>query len=184
MVQLRSQQGAGSAFGARAWVCAAALSVVAGGGCTKPQLPRVTPLSAKVTGVGPDGIDLVAKLSAYNPNDVDLSIQSVTATVTLDGRHEIGTFKESKPVKLPAKKRTVVDVPIEAKWSDVMSIAQLALSGRDIEYLIDGKAVLGGTFVNVELPFQMKGIVTQAQMKQAAARAIPKIPGLQIPGMP
>jgi LEA14-like dessication related protein len=161
--------------------CVAALALTAAG-CTKPELPKVTPISAKVTAVGPEGLDLMAKLSAYNPNDIDLNIRSVSATVKLDGSHEVGTFQESKPVTLPAKKHTKVDVPIQARWSDVVGLAQIAMSGRDIEYTIEGKAVLGGQFLNVELPFQLKGVVTQAQLKQAAARALPKLP-IPIPGL-
>ncbi|HVY48645.1 MAG TPA: LEA type 2 family protein [Minicystis sp.] len=159
---------------ALAVTCAAAALALAVG-CSKPKPPTITPRSAKVTAVSLQGIDIEAQLIAYNPNDIDLSVKSVEAKVVLDKRFDVGTFKETKPILLPAKKRTNVKVPVQVRWADVMGVAELATSGRDIDYLVDGKADIGGDVVSVTLPFQITGTVTHAQLMKAAGGAVPNV---------
>ena len=157
---------------------ACAVAVVA---CTKPSPPQVTAKSARVTNVSLQGIDLEAELVAYNPNDIDLHIQSVTAKVVLDHRYDVGTFTENKPITLPAKKRTNVQVPVHVRWADMMGLVELATSKRDIDYLIDGDVELGAEMLRLQIPFQVHGVVTHQQMQQAAGgalRGLPKIPGV------
>jgi type II secretory pathway component PulM len=50
-------------------------------GCTTPQPPQLTPQSAAITSVDIAGFDMRVKMDAFNPNGVELSIQSVTAHV-------------------------------------------------------------------------------------------------------
>ncbi|HEY4121543.1 MAG TPA: LEA type 2 family protein [Byssovorax sp.] len=161
---------------------ACAVALVA---CTRPSPPQVTAKSARVTNVSLQGIDLEAELAAYNPNDIDLHIQSVTAKVVLDHRYDVGTFTENKPVTLPAKKRTNVRVPVHVRWADMMGLVELATSRRDIDYLVDGDVELGAEMLRVQIPFQVHGVVTHQQLEQAAGRAIPggipRIPGVTAP---
>jgi LEA14-like dessication related protein len=153
-----------------AWL--AAFTVFAG--CSKPKPPTITPRSARVTNVSLQGVDIDADLIVYNPNDIDLAVKGVTATVTLDHKYDVGTFEEKKPVTLPAKKKTIVKMPIKVRWADVMGLADLAMSNKDIDYLVDGSAEVGGDVLRVNLPFSITGTVTHAQIMQAAGKAMPK----------
>ena len=158
---------------------AAAFALVA---CAKPEPPRLTSLSAKVTGVSVQGIDVDLKLEAENINDSDLSARSVTATITLDGRTTLGSVTVPNKIKLPAHKKTTLDVPVSSRWKDLSGVATLAAAGKDIPYTMDGTVELGGDTLNINLPFRVTGIVTRAQLAQAALNSLPKIPGLMIPG--
>jgi LEA14-like dessication related protein len=151
------------------------------GGCSKPVPPQVTPIGAKIQNVVPNGIDLMAKLSAYNPNSFDLPVQSVTANVVVDNKHDLGTFTIPHPVTLAAKKKTEIDLPVELRWSDIMSLVQLAMSKRDVEYTVKGEVQLGGEMVHVTVPYSMKNKITHAELQKAASKALPHIPG--IPGL-
>jgi LEA14-like dessication related protein len=148
-------------------------------GCSKPKPPTVTPRSARVTNVSLQGVDIAADLIVYNPNDIDLSVKKVTAKVTLDKKYDVGEFTESKPVLLPAKKKTIVKMPVQVRWADVMGLADLATSNRDIEYLIDGDAEVGGDVLRVNVPFTITGTVTHAELMQAAGKMVPK--GIPLP---
>jgi LEA14-like dessication related protein len=146
--------------------------------CTKPEVPTVKPVSGRLTGVTTTGIDVEAKLEAYNPNDFEIEVRSYTATVTLDRNINVGTVTSQSKVTLPANKKKVFDVPVGVKWNDVQQLAPLALTNRDIPWEAEGKVKIGGDTIDVELPFKVNGIVTHQQVVQAVGRSLPKIPGL------
>src|SRR5262249_14825889 len=128
---------------------AAALGLSA---CTKPEPPTVKPVSGRVAGISGAGIDVEAKLEAYNPNDFEILVKSYTATVTLDKRIEIGSMTSSHPLSLPAKQKKVFDVPISVKWNDVAVLAPLALVNRDVPWEAEGTVKIRADTLDVSLP--------------------------------
>ena len=163
---------------------ALALSLLAAG-CSKPEPPVLTPEQGKLTSLSTSGIGLVARFDAFNPNGIDLSARSVSAHVVLDGSVDLGTVHVPSGVNLPAKKHSVVDVPISVKWTDVTAFAGIVLQNRPIPYVIDGTVELGGESFSVNVPFKIAGTITHEQLAAAAASSLPKIPGMpKIPGLP
>jgi len=154
------------------------LAALALGACSKPEPPTVRPLSGRVTAISPAGIDVEAKLEAYNPNDFDIAVKSFTATVTLDHQYAAGTVTSTHPVTLPAGKKKVFDLPLAVKWNDVLALAPLALSNRDVPWDADVRVTVSGAGVDVDLPFKLTGVLTHAQITQAVGRSLPKIQGL------
>ena len=149
--------------------------------CAKPEPPRLTPLSVKVTGITPQAIDVDLELAAENPNGSDLDARSVTATLTLDGRYVVGTVKVPHAVSLPAHKKTVLTVPVTSRWQDLSGLVALATAGKDVPYKIDGTVEIGGDLLHIEVPFQIGGTVTREQLLRATLNSLPRIPGL-LPG--
>jgi LEA14-like dessication related protein len=156
--------------------------LLAAGACAKPQPPQLTPKEAKVTAVDLTGFDLRVKLEAFNPNGFDLSVQSVVAHVVVDGTRDLGTVTSPFPFNLPANARTVIDAPLNVKWKGAADFASLATSKRPIPYTIDGTAAVGGSSLNVEVPFKLQGVITPEQLQQAGLKSLQAIPGLQ--GLP
>lgn len=156
----------------------AALSLVA---CAKPEPPRLTPLSAKVTSISTQGIEVDLKIAAENPNGSALTARSLTATITLDGRFVLGTVTVPHRIQLPAHQKTILDVPVTSRWQDLSSVVSLATAGKDVPYKVDGTVELGGDTLNITVPFQVAGTITREQLAQAALNSLPKIPGL-LPG--
>lgn len=160
-------------------VFALALALV---GCSKPEPPRLTPLSAKLTSISTLGIDVDLKLDAENVNDSDLSARSVTATIVVDGRIALGTVTVAHAIKLPAHKKTTLDVPVSSRWKDLSGLVSLAsAAGKDVPYTVDGSVELGGETLHVQVPFHVVGVLTREQLTQAMLNSLPKIPGL-LPG--
>lgn len=157
---------------------AVALVLVA---CAKPVPPRLTPLSARVTSISTLGIDVELKLAAENPNSLDFKARSVTATITLDGRYVLGAVTVPQKVTLPAHQTTTIDVPVSSRWQDLAGIVNLASSGKDVPYKVEGTMELGGDTISVNVPFEVQGTVTRAQLTQALLRSIPTMPGLVAP---
>ncbi len=160
---------------ARSLVLAAALALAA---CAPPQPPTVKPVSARVTAISATGLDVEARLEAYNPNDFDIPVKSFSATITLDHNYEAGTVTSTQAVTLPAGKKKVFSLPISLKWNDVAALAPLALSPRDIPWDADVKVHVDAKGTDVELPFKLTGVLTHQQIMTAVGRSLPRIPGL------
>jgi LEA14-like dessication related protein len=122
-------------------------------------------------------MDLVADIGVENSNAIDLQAQSVTATLTLDGRYPMGTVTVTSPLTLPAKKKVTLSVPMTVQWGDMVGLGALALAGRDVPYTLQGDVALGTSSFNIKVPFTLRGTMTREQLTQATLRSFP-IPGL------
>jgi LEA14-like dessication related protein len=160
---------------ARALLVAATLALSA---CSPPEAPTVKPVSGKVTGINTSGIEVEAKLEAYNPNDFEIQVKSFSAAVTLDHQIKVGTVSSPQTVTLPAKKKKVFEIPISVKWNDVLALAPLALSNRDVPWDADGTVKISASSLDVDVPFKVNGTLTHQQITQAVGRSVPRIPGL------
>lgn len=150
-------------------------------GCAKPEPPVLTPKDATVTSLDSNGATFQLRVEAFNPNAIELAARSVSGKITLDGRHDLGTVTLAQGIKLPAKERTMLTVPLTAKWSDVAVLAALATENRAIPYAIDGVETLGGDRINVDVPFHVTGAITHDDLVKAASRALPGLPQLLAP---
>lgn len=162
----------------------ATMATITAAACSKPLPPELTPKQAKVTSVDLSGFDMRLAMDAFNPNGFDLSIRSVVAHVTVDGNQDLGTVTASQPIRLPAKARATVEVPLNVKWQHVGRLASIAAAGRPLPYAVDGTATIGGERLNVEVPFKLQGVIPAEQIQQATLRSLQGIPGLQgLPGL-
>src|SRR4051812_48462089 len=116
----------------------------AAAGCAKPDPPKITPKEARITMVGPQGIEVLVRVEALNPNKMTLSAQSMSGKAKLDGKYEMGQVTIAKPIVLPPNVPTMIDVPMTMPWTDVQSLAQMASANRSIPYVIDGTVAIGG----------------------------------------
>jgi LEA14-like dessication related protein len=157
---------------------AAVLSLSACSACSPPEAPTVKPISGRVTGINTGGLEVEAKLEAWNPNDFDIQVKGFSADVMLDKKIDLGTVTSSVAVTLPARKKKVFEIPIGVKWNDAAAVAPLAFSNRDVPWAADGTVKISARSLDVDVPFKVSGVVTHAQIVQAVGRSVPKIPGL------
>jgi len=128
--------------------------------------------------IGTQGIDVLLKVEATNPNGITLTVQSFTGKAKLDGRWDMGTVTVSKPVVLPPRTPTMIDVPMTLPWTDMTTLAQVAASQQPVPYVVEGTAKIGGEKLNVDVPFTIPGTITREQLIGAALNSLPAIPGL------
>jgi LEA14-like dessication related protein len=147
-----------------------------GSACGRPKPPTLTPEKGEVTSVGPDGIHLVLHLAVDNPNRFDLSARSVTGHVKLDGQHDLGAVTVSQPFRLPAEKSTPLAVPVTVAFKDLPLVIGLAASNRNLNFDVDGSVNVGGESLNMDLPFQLHGVVTHEQLLKATVNSLPRFP--------
>jgi LEA14-like dessication related protein len=120
-------------------------------------------------------------LDATNPNSFGLAVRSVTAQVRLDKQYDMGKTTISQPIDLPAKATTAVTVPLSIPWSNLAPLLALATSNKDVAYEVQGTATIGGSSLNVDVPFTASGTIAHDEILRATARSIPAIPGLTAP---
>jgi LEA14-like dessication related protein len=160
---------------------ALALAAALAAACKQPEPPRVTPKEARVAAVSPQGLEVVVKVEATNPNSISLSAQSFTGKAKLDGKWEMGTVTISKPVVLPPNVPTTIDVPMTMPWTDVKALATIIGAQRPVPYVVDGTIKIGGERLNVDVPFAVSGTISREELTAAALKSISAIPGLTAP---
>lgn len=146
--------------------------------CSSPAPPTLTPKQATVSTIDANGVSFVVDVDAFNPNGFPLVVQKVTAKTTLDGRYDLGTSTVASTLEIPAKGSSTVSTPLVLKWQDVTALATLAASNRPVPFEVVGTVAVGSPKLNVEVPFRVSGALRHDDLVQAAARSIPKIPGL------
>lgn len=149
--------------------------------CSKPQPPTIVPKEARVAAISPAGIDLVLKVEATNPNSMTLSAQSFTGKAKLDGKWDLATVTISKPVVLPPREPTMIEVPLTMPWQDANALIAMSTAQKPVPYVVDGTVKVGGESLNVDIPYSVSGTISREQIAAAAMKSIPAIPALTIP---
>jgi hypothetical protein len=152
-----------------------ALSALAAA-CSKPSPPTLAPEKVSVDRVDMTGLALDISMSATNPNAVDLAASAISSHVVVDSTHDVGTVTLPKAIALPAGKTTRLDVPLALTWSDLGTLAQLALRTGAVPYSVDGTLEMGGTLLHVGVPFHFDGTITHAQIIGAVMNSVPGHP--------
>lgn len=141
-------------------------------GCSKPEPPRVTAQSAQLASVGPTGFTIAVNLDVYNPNGFPLLVRSVTGTLRLTNGATLAQGRAEPQSSIPSEASTIVPATLTMAWSDVKQLAPFALTGAPVPYTFEGTATVGGEKLNVDVPFQLKGELTPAQLLEIGLRGL------------
>lgn len=162
---------------------ALSLSLVVGlAACSKPEPPKITPHAARVQSVTPLGVGLALELDVENKNPFPLIVQEVSGTLKLGAGVEVGRARSEPKGNVPAKATTRVPATLDVPWTQLGALAPLAASGKPVPYTFDGTAKIGSTKLTFDVPFTVKGEISQAQAIQAGIRGLGGLGGL-IPGL-
>ena len=130
----------------------------------KPDVPTVTTEKISLTKTTPAGMELLVELGVHNPNSIALEAQSVIAKVVLDDTYDMGTIRIPHEIDLPSKQQIRVALPVAV---DVGVIASLIGLKRAVPYDIDGTVRIGVELFKVTVPFHLRDVITEEQLKQA-----------------
>jgi LEA14-like dessication related protein len=153
------------------------LGALAGVACSKPQPPTITSARPSAISVNPTGLTVRLELGMKNDNGVVIPVQSVRAHVVLGDSIDLGTATVTEAVPLAAHRETMVPVSVDMAWSNMGQLGQLALSPHDVKYTADGAVILGGSMLNVTVPFAMTGAITQQDLTRGALQGLPLLMG-------
>lgn len=154
--------------------------LVVSAACSKPEPPTLVPKEAAVSTVTANGVALVVKVDARNPNRIPLATRAVTAKVRVDGKYDLASVTMDKPIELAPNATTPIDVPMQMTWTDAQILGSLVAANRTIPFTVEGTMAIGGERLNVDVPFRIDGTLTREQLIEAGLRSL-KIPGLGPP---
>lgn len=150
--------------GARALVLGSALSLTAA--CSKPKPVTVTPKSAQVLSLTPRGVELAVAFDVVNPNRFPLIVHSVDGHFSLGAGAgtELGTAHAEPSASIAAQATSTVSSTVAVGWTNLAALAPFALSASAVPFTFAGNATLGGSELNVTVPFTLTGELTRAQL--------------------
>ena len=143
-----------------------ALSLALFSGCAKPKPPTVTPKSAQVVSVSPGGVQLAVAFDVTNPNGFPLVVHAVDGHffVGAGAGSELGTAHAEPSANIEAHATSTVSSTVAVGWNNLAALAPFALSPGAVPYTFSGNATLGGSELNVSVPFTLTGELTRAQL--------------------
>lgn len=147
-------------------LCGSSLAVA----CSKPKPPELTPRSAQVSAVRPDGVELELVLDARNPNSFPLVCSSVTASFELQNGTPLGSGSTAQAFTIPAEGGAPITAQLNVRWTSFSALAPYALARQPVPYRLRGTARLGGEHLNVDVPFSIDGQLSEQQVVAAGLR--------------
>jgi len=138
-------------------------------GCSESlKAPTLKPEQVTTSRISTDGADFEAVLDGFNPNSKELTARSVTTKLNIGGRAEAAKVSIASSLVLPPKQNVKVKVPIKVEWTDKAAIAALAATKQPVTYLVEGTAEFSDGRTSINVPLQVSGPMTAAELAQAA----------------
>ena len=102
---------------------------------------------------------LVFVAEIQNPNGYELRLKSLDYTVHLNNR-ETGGGSLQKEISVPASSSAPVEIPVTARFGSLGGVAKMYLSGRELPYRIEGKALVKAGLFDRTFPFSRTGVIS------------------------
>jgi LEA14-like dessication related protein len=102
---------------------------------------------------------LLLGLDAHNPNRFDLTLKSLEFTLYLNQK-EMGKGRLEKEILIPSSSITRLQAPVAASFNNLGESLKAVLSGmtgKDVNYKIEGKANIKTIFGSYHFPFSKEG---------------------------
>ncbi len=121
--------------------------------------PTITLREIHVRQISLSDASLVFVAEIQNPNRYDLRLKSLNYTVYLNER-ETGSGSLQKEITVPASSSTPVEIPVSARFGSLGEIAKMYISGGELSYRIEGKALVKAGLFDRNFPFSRTGTLS------------------------
>ncbi len=102
---------------------------------------------------------LVFVAEIRNPNGYELRLKSLDYTVHLNNR-ETGGGSLQKEISVPASSSAPVEIPVTARFGSLGGVAKMYLTGQELAYRIEGKALVKAGLFDRTFPFARTGVIS------------------------
>ena len=116
--------------------------------------------------ISPHGVELAVEFDVTNPNRFPLIVHSVDGhfSVGAGAGTELGTAHAEPSASISAQATSSVTSTVAVGWTNLAALAPFALSPGAVPYTFTGSAAVGGSELNVTIPFTVTGELTRAQL--------------------
>jgi LEA14-like dessication related protein len=122
--------------------------------------PTITLKEIHVRQISLTDASIVFVAEILNPNSYDLRLKSLDYTVHLNGR-EAGDGSLQKEIPVPASSSVTVEIPVSARFGGLGGIAITYISGQEIPYRLEGKALVKAGLFDRTFPFSRTGTLSR-----------------------
>lgn len=138
--------------------------------CISGVAPTVSTQSAQLLGAGPEGVQVRVSLLVYNPNDFDIRVDAISATVTLDGQ-TLGTQHATDlDWLLQAGQNTPVHADVVVPYRLAPNLLLTGMLSGTVPYEVAGEVSLGG--VPFDLDYAYEGSVDRAFLLRSVGNSL------------
>ena len=95
-------------------------------------------------------------VEVQNPNSYDLYLRALEYTVYFNDK-EVGKGRLEKEVQIAKASSTMVQVPLQADFNSLGDPLAVILAGKNLQYKIEGAAVLKARLGTTTMPFSKTG---------------------------
>ena len=124
--------------------------------------PAITLKEIHVQQLSLTDASLVFVAEIQNPNRYDLRLKSLDYTVHLDGR-EAGGGSLEREVSVPASSSSRVEIPVAARFGSLENVVKLYITGQELPYKIEGKALVKAGLFDRTFPFSRTGVLSPSK---------------------
>jgi LEA14-like dessication related protein len=97
-------------------------------------------------------------VEVQNPNTFDLKLRALEYTVYFNDQ-EVGKGRMDQEVLIAKSAATLVQVPLQADFKNLGNPLKEILAGRDLQYKIEGAAIVKAALGSATIPFSKSGEV-------------------------
>ncbi len=101
-------------------------------------------------------VQLLFGVEVQNPNSFDLKLRALDYTVFFNDQ-EIGRGKMDQEILIAKSATTLVQVPLQADFKKLGNPLKEILAGRDLQYKIEGAAIVKAALGSATIPFSKSG---------------------------
>ena len=143
------------------WIGATLLVALLLAGCAGLffEEPTITLKEIHVHQLSLTDASLVFVAEIRNPNGYELRLKSLDYTVHLSGR-EAGGGSLEKEISVPASSSAPVEIPVTARFGSLGGVVKLYVTGQELPYKIEGKALVKAGLFDRTFPFSRTGILS------------------------
>ncbi len=121
--------------------------------------PTITLREIHVRQISLSDASLMFVAEIQNPNHYELRLKSLNYTVYLNDR-ETGSGSLQKEITVPASSTAPVEIPVSARFGSLGEIARMYMTGGELPYRIEGKALVKAGLFDRNFPFSRTGTLT------------------------
>jgi LEA14-like dessication related protein len=121
--------------------------------------PTITLKEIHVRQLSLTDASLVFVAEIQNPNRYELRLKSLDYTVHLNDR-ETGGGSLQKEISVPASSSAPVEIPVTARFGSLGEVAKMYISGQELPYRIEGKALVKAGLFDRTFPFSRTGTLS------------------------
>jgi len=143
------------------WIGATLLVALLLAGCAGLffEEPTITLKEIHVHQLSLTDASLVFVAEIRNPNGYELRLKSLDYTVHLSGR-EAGGGSLEKEISVPASSSAPVEIPVTARFGSLGGVVKLYVTGQELPYKIEGKALVKAGLFDRTFPFSRTGVLS------------------------